>query len=382
MPQSLFPCESVWVRLSADKGGVRLLGLDFTGRLDRPTPAAVGETRYSPVGESCPSFAAETPELMRATSGARLSGRAPYLTLWGESSGTKVARGRKAPAAQTKELIVRTARNEAEAVQLVLTPSEDVSDVAVALDGELSDGRGHVLGPAAVSVLRVGYVEVRMPTSPTNQPGFYPDPLPPQTPGLAVAAGENQPFWVRVKPPKDAAAGIYRAYLAVKGRRADGAPFACKVPFAVEVFDFTFPDAVTCRTLFGLYTDVIRKYHHLLTAEDCARVYPLYLKAMADYHLSPHYPALDTQWKVKWKGLKEAKAGDFSKLAPAFDFAAWDAAMADAFSKYRFNAFRVGREFGLGYVNSGGHRDPVIAGFKEGTPAYDIMVERLMDASK
>ena len=90
MPQLLFPCESVWVRLSADKGGVRLLGLDFTGRLDRPTPAAVGETRYVPVGESCPPFAAETPELMRATSGAQLPGGAPYLKLWGESAGTKV----------------------------------------------------------------------------------------------------------------------------------------------------------------------------------------------------------------------------------------------------------------------------------------------------
>ena len=378
VPPTLFPCENIWMRLSADKGGVRLLGLDFTGRLDGAQMAAVGETRYVPVGETCPPFAAETPELVRTASGACLPGSAPYLKLWGESSGSKVARGRKAPSAMAKELSVRMARNEAEAVQLVLTPSEDVSDIAVALDGELSDGKGHVLDSAVVSVLRVGYVEVRLPTSPSNQPGFYPDPLPPQTPGLAVASGESQPFWVRVKPPKDACAGIYRAHLAVKGRRADGTPFACKTPFAVEVFDFTFPDAVTCRTLFGLYTDVIRRYHHLLTGEDCARVYPLYLKAMSDYHLSPYYPALDTVWKVKWKGLKEAKAGDLSKLEPEFDFAAWDAAMADAFSRYHFNAFRVGRELGLGYVNSSRRRNPEIAGFKEGTPAYDIMLEKLL----
>ena len=378
VPQTFFPCENILVRLSADKGGIRIHGIGFTGRIDGPQTAALGETRFTPVGEACPPFAAQVPEFLRATTGARLPGSAPYLTLWGESSGSKVARGRKVPSAEASELVVRTARNEAEAVQLVLTPAEDLSGVAVALEGELADEKGRRLDAAAVDVLRVGYVEVRLPSSPASIPGLYPDPLPPQTPGLAVAAGWNQPFWVRVKPPKDAAAGVYRARLAVTGRRADGTPFACKVPFAVEVFGFTFPDATTCRTSFGLYTSYIRQYHRLRTVNDRVKVYELYLKAMADYHLSPYSPALESGWRVRWKGLKEAKAGDLSKLEPEFDFAAWDAEMESAFAKYHFNSFRVGGGLGLGGGDSNHRREPEIAGFKEGTPAYDIMLEKLL----
>ena len=378
VPAALFPCETLYLRITADKGGIRLHDLGFEGRIADASIQALGETRYAPVGETVAPFAAQEPAYLHETTGARLPGGSSFLTLWRESSGSKVMRRRRLPSANVDELTVATAKHEAEAVQLVLSPQEALSEVTVALAGDLRDAQGRTLPAAAVDILRVGYVEVKYPSSPLNVYGRYPDPLPPQTPGLSIPVGENQPFWVRVKPPKDAVAGVYRGSLSVTGRRAGGESFTCTVPLAVTVFGFTFPDAVTCRTSFGLSASYIRRYHRLRTSADRARVFPLYLKAMADYHLSPYSPALEAGWSVKWRGVEAARKGDLSQLRAEFNFAAWDAAMTEAFEKYHFNTFREGGRLGLGGGSASSRREPEIAGFKEGNPAYDIMLEKLL----
>ena len=376
LPASLFPSENLHVRISADKGGIRLHGVSFRGRLDGEPLMVTGATHYARAGERMEEFTAEVPRYYAARTGALLPAAAPFLDLWSESSGSKVARERKLPTAQTDELAIATARNEAEAVQLVLTPRESLSEVSVALDGDLRQEDGKVLA-AAIDILRVHYVEVLLPTK-GSYPGFYPDALPPQTPNLTLQSRLNQPFWVRVKPAAAAAAGIYRGQLKVSGRRADKSSFALSVPFKVEVFDFDFPDEVTCRTAFGLYPQFIGQYHKVSNRRDLRRVYDLYLQAMADYHLSPYSPAMLSSWRVKWEGLAEAKKGDCSKLRPVFDFAAWDAEMERAFAKWHFNTFRVGSGLGLGGGDAAHRRKPELSGFEEGSPAYETMIRQLL----
>ena len=380
LPANLFPCTNLRVRVSAQGGGgIRLYGLSFRGSLSGAPARVLGATRFARPGEKVPSFAAETPAYYKATSGARLPGGTDYLTLWRESSGSKIAPVRPLPTASAAAVEVAAAANEAEAVQFVLTPRERLSDVAVTLAGDLASDRGARLPAAAVDLLRVGYVEVEMPSSERNLRGAYPDPLPPQTPGLVVAAGRNQPFWVRVKPPKGTAAGRYAGTLVVTGRRENGAAFRLEAPLAVDVFGFAFPDELACKTAFGLYTGFIDQYHRLRTKADRARVYPLYLEAMAAYHLSPYSPALGSSWQVRWQGLEAAKKGDLSRLEPLFDFAQWDAEMAAALARYHFNTFRVGSGLGLGGGDASHRREPELAGFKEGTPAYDVMIAKLLD---
>ena len=378
LPASLFPCEKLQVRVRATQGGIRLYGLSFKGQITGTPVAVVGTTRYARPDESLAPFPATVPAYYAATSGALLPGGTPFLSLWQESSGTKVSQLRKPPVATCAALEVKTAAHEAEAVQLVLSAQEDLADVSVSLVGELQSAAGVTLPTSCVDVLRVGYQNIALASSPLNARGCFPDPLPPQTAHLAVRAAVNQPFWVRVKPPRTAKAGLYSGALAVTGTRRGGEAFRCEVPFRVEVFGFSFPDGVTCKTAFGLYPHFISQYHRLKTPQDRARVYPLYLKAMADYHLSPYSPALTTSWRVRWEGLAEAKAGDLSKLNPVFDFAKWDEEMSHAFATYHFNSFRVGGGLGLGGGDSNNRHEPDIAGFKEGTPAYDLMLEKLL----
>ena len=122
-------------------------------------------------------------------------------------------------------------------MQLVVRPRRDVKDLRVTAS---------VPGIPA-DVLRVGYVKVEQPTDAMGCRALWPDPLPPQDGAFLVKAGENQPFWVRVKPTKGTRPGVYRGTLAVA---ADGVQST--VPFEVEVFAFELPDRMTCETAFCL----------------------------------------------------------------------------------------------------------------------------------
>ena len=371
MPASMFPCKEVRVRISPEGGGASLQYVAFTGTLAGKPLYAQGATRYAAKGETVKPFAAKVNEFHLLASGSRIECGAPFVDVWRESACRKVSRIRPVPAGNARGIALRTARNEAEAAQLVLTPKEKLSGVSVSLSPDaLSDGKGNAIAAEAVDILRVGYVPVAFPTTHATVPADYPDPLFVQKGGVDLAAGENQPFWVRVKPPAGTPAGRYRGSLAISGRRAgDGAEFSLKVPFAVEVFDFAMPDVMTCRTAFGCSTHFIDQYYRLQTSAQRAKAYELFMKAMADSHLSPYDPAPHVRWSVRWKGLDEAKAGDLSKLEPEFDFKAWDAAMEKAFAENHINSFRVAD--GLGVTGS-------IAGFKRGTPEHEAMFPKLI----
>jgi len=231
--------------------------------------------------------------------------------------------------------------------------------------GDLRDAKGNVLKASAIDILRVGYVQIEKPTDGVGCRGLWPDPLPPQDGVFPVKAGENQPFWVRVKPPKGTPAGIYAGELKVACSKSD----VLKVPVKVEVFGFEFPDRMTVETAFGCNFNLPCRYQKVTKPADRQKVYDKYLRALADHHLSPYDPAPGVRWSVTWKGLKENPL----TATPVFDWTAWDQAMEKAFTEYHFTGCRFAVE-GLDGGDWEHRRDPVFLGFKGGTPEYEALM--------
>lgn len=242
-------------------------------------------------------------DLYAADYGERLPG-GDELGLWWCSSGWKVSRPRPRPTEAGEALRIAAARGEAEAAQLVLRPVAPVRGLtATALD--LRGPGGAVLPAAAVEVLRVGYVEVTRPTDFFGVAGWWPDPLPPFGGPIDLAGSENQPLWVRVTVPREQPAGVYRG--AVRLSHAGG---TVQAPIAVEVFDFTLPESMTCETAFGFDPGLVWRYHGLETEAQRREVLERYWQSFASHHIAPYNPAPLDPFRVTWPTADEWSAGE------------------------------------------------------------------------
>ncbi len=374
--------RALLVRLTgASDASMQVSGYTLSADVDGPSAYVTGATDFVADGEEKPLPKVGDIPYYTDRFGERLPCGETDLALWRASSGWKVARTRKPPTDRATELRIGTAINEAEAVQLVVTPAVALAGVCVTATAP-SNAQGAEIPLSAVDVLRVRYVNITDVVEHGAVRGLYPDPLPPQrAEGVSVAANESQPFWVRVKPPKGTAPGLYRGRLRVSGRRqAGGQAFVCEVPYEVEVFGFQLPDVMTCRTAFGL-RGPIDKIHNAKTSAERRLTLDRYFKAMDDWHLSPYYPAARAgKWKVRWTGLDEVRAGRPEKAEPVFDWTEWDREMEESFSKYHFTSFRLDRELGLGVGASGGPGKVSLAGIPETDPGYEVMLAKYLGA--
>ena len=141
---------------------------------------------------------------------------------------------------------LKLARNETEAVQILVSPLEgglrnvrvSCSDLVGEKDG--CSGSTPILSSKNVKCSIVGYGNV------TNKPGYrvhpgvhpiggwYPDMLLDFIDRVDVQGMDVQSFWISVACPKEQAAGTYRGALFVS---ADGEE-TCRIPFTVRVYDF------------------------------------------------------------------------------------------------------------------------------------------------
>ena len=371
VPSALLPAGAVWIRLKGDgvqATGALLTAMGFRAKVDGPCVYARGATRYFAEGEKGDPPVAEAPWQYREMGAALPGASDSLLGVWTVSSGWKVPRkALPPPKATAGGLVLRTARNEAEAVQLVLASATDVESAKVSAEG-FPDALG-------VEVWRVGYIQIETPTDGICLRGPVADPLPPQgEDGVAVKAGENQPFWVRVKPAKGMKAGVYEGRLRIDAR-IGGQTVKRTVPLSVEVFDFDFPDAVTVRSLFNIGLTDVNTYHNAKTREDRERLEDIYLAALDENHLSPFRWTQYTKWGVTWQGDE-----------PVLETADFDRAMKRVKEKYHFNAFRVSgfnsslcsNDFGLGKASASETIPAGLCGFKDGDPEYETRVARLL----
>ncbi len=190
--------------------------------------------------------------------GEVLPSRDAGVVLWWCSSGWKVAPDQAAPEAKGDSILIRAARGEVEAAQLVVRAGRDLGVVAP-YKTDLKGPGGVVIAKENVEVLRVRYVTTTIPTDKSTTVGDWPDPLPPFV-GIKLKAERNQPLWVRVKVPRGTPAGIYngRVGLVAFGMMWD-------VPLVVEVYDFDLPERTTCTTAFGFSTGNVWWYQNLKT---------------------------------------------------------------------------------------------------------------------
>jgi hypothetical protein len=269
-PMNLAPGKTAEVRIPYEMADPGSYAVEFS--LGENSATRLATTFYQPI-------------LNAANYGELLESPSPGVGLWWASSGWKVSQKRPLPTAKSQAIRISVAGNEAEAAQLVVRPENAIRGLT-ATAGELRSESGALLPADAVEVLRVGYVNVEIASDETGGTGNWPDPLPPFKGGVSVAAGENQPLWVRVKAPANTAPGLYRGQITVN---AEG--FTATVPLEVEVYGFSLPDSTTCRTLFNLRADQIWKYQRLQTDADKRAVWEKYLRLMSDNRISPYHPA-------------------------------------------------------------------------------------------
>ncbi len=195
-------------------------------------------------------------------------------------------------------MVIRAARNEAEAAQLVVRPAAALTNFVVE-PTDLTAPGGKVIGAGNIEVLEVRCVNVTHPTDKSAVAGYWPDPLPPITGPMNVAASRSRAFWIRVRVPRNAAAGTYEGKIRLK---ANG--YAASVPLKVEVYDFTLPDRMTCITAFGFSLGNVFRYQNISDARQKREILEKYWANFSAHHISPYNPAPLDAIGVTWPDVK------------------------------------------------------------------------------
>jgi hypothetical protein len=304
---------------------------------------------------------AQTSDYFDAPYGELLGASTEQVGLWWASSGWKISRDKPLPETTGPAVMIRAARNEAEAAQLVVRPTVSLNGLTVRA-GVLTGRGGATISAENVEVLKVRYVNVTKPTDKSSVPGLWPDPLPPLKGPIDLEPGKNQPFWLRVKVPRRARAGIYtgKIGLAAQDYNAD-------VTLRVEVYDFVLPDQMTCTTAFGFSTSNVFRYQKLTEDKHKRQVLEKYWASFSDHHISPYDPAPLDRFKVTWPEVTDSIKPHH--LKPVFDWTAWDKAMERAINRYGFNSFRL-RIPGLGRGSFHARYEPELLGFSEDMDQY------------
>lgn len=184
------------------------------------------------------------------------------LEIWTVDSLTRVQPYEQPPHPISSEARLKAARNEFEAVQVILRSHASLRAVSATVT-DLTGTRGNQIGKEYISLFREHYIRVSLPSpgSPFS-PDWWPDALIPfRNPDthLPLVGGRfpsgifdlepehNQPLWVEVYVPADTPAGLYNGVIHIT---MDGRPVA-SVPLTLEVWDFSLPPVPSVRSDFG-----------------------------------------------------------------------------------------------------------------------------------
>lgn len=364
LPPELFPCRELTMRIrmiGADgKSRVQFRQIALEAMFDGAPVRLAGATRVYEKASGRLFLEDSARDYLTETFGAQLPASSHSLKVWAASSGRKVMRDAAVPVASTERILFQTSANEAESAQLVFTPTEDIFDIRVSV-------KKFDLPGTTMQILWERYHRVTLTTDQRGVSGWWPDALMPQdSDRLAVKGGESQPFFLRVKPPKDAKKGIYNGTLEVRYVGIDGQK-TLDVPFAVEVFGFCFPERLSLATTFGLNMGVVANYHKAKSEADRRTLLRKYLKFLADSHIATH-PITLAKPTLKW-----TNQNDPNGVKLEIDWTEFDRDMTEFYDGLKLNNFRFRIE-GIGYSDHDNLHEPVIAGVKRGNPQY----ERLM----
>jgi len=299
------------------------------------------------------------PEYYRSDYGERIAGGAGETIVWWCPAAHKIPKQRPAPSVEGGAARLSAARNDYEAVQVVVHAREQLKGLTAKAGALVAPDESSI--PAEnVEVLRVYYHFVEHPTDRTGVRDWWPDALPPLDKPIDVAAGENQPLWVLVHVPDDAKAGDYQGEIHLK---AEG--WSANVPIKLHVWDFALPKRNHIDTAFGLSPGNVFRYHQLKTDEDKRRVLDMYLKCFSEHRMSPYDLAPMDPIGVKFLPNADPPRAEL-------DFSAFDRAMTRAVDEFNFTSYRLPIH-GMGGGTFHARYEPKIEGFGEDTPQYQAM---------
>lgn len=311
----------------------------------------------------------DVPRLYEAGYGERLPLSDEAAGLWWASSGWKISRERPLPTAQGERVVIRAAKNESEAAQLVIRPNVEIAGFTASA-GALTGPGGAVIPESNVSVLRVRYLQTERPTDSSTVVAQWPDPLPPFKSPVALPAGVNQPLWVRVTVPPGVPAGTYDGLIQLRGNG-----YGVDVPLRVEVFDFELPTRATCTTTFGFSPELVFRYQKVSDPAQRRQVLDAYFKNFSAHRIAPYNPAPLDPPAVSWPALEAYKAATLTDInaafTPAIDWTAFDAAMTVAIDTYGFNSFVLPVQ-GMGGGTFHSRTEPTMLGYPESSPEYTV----------
>jgi len=304
---------------------------------------------------------AQTSDYFKAPYGELLAASTERVGLWWASSGWKISPDKLPPETKGRTIMIRAARNEAEAAQLVVRPTLPLRGFTIRTEALTGPG-GAAIPAENVEVLEVRYVNVTHPTDKSSVAGLWPDPLPPFKEPIELEAGKNQPFWIRVKVPRRVPAGTYTSDIRLAAQN-----YSANVKLRVKVYDFVLPDRMTCTTAFGFSTSNVFRYQKLSDSQQKRQVLDKYWASLSAHHISPYNPSPLDELKVTWP--KNPESLELEQVKPVFDWTAWDKAMERGIDYYHFSSFRLSIP-GLGGGTFHSRREPELLGFSEDTPHY------------
>ena len=216
-----------------------------------------------------------------------------------------------------KRVSVALARNEKEAVQVVVMPVEAAAKQVSVRIGDLRSAAGAVFSARNITAPPMGYVQTKnAPPYGSSHVGWWPDPILDFMSAADIAPGDAQSFWVRVRAPKEQAPGTYRGKLEVL---VAGKPLYA-FDLSVEVYPFVLPDrsplnmAVTFAPMYyepdgkggwqeGKYRDTAWEKHKLQWGD-----------FLADYYLTYDslYTKSDPEFAVLTRLKKQGRLGMFN----------------------------------------------------------------------
>ena len=300
-----------------------------------------------------------TADYYRTDYGTRIADIDGPTVVWWCDAAHKIPPQRALPEATSTAALLSAARNDREAVQIVVRNARGFAGLT-ATAASLSGPGGATISAENVKVLRVAYHFVHHATDGTGAVDHWPDALPPLGEPIDVPAGKNQPLWVLIHVPKDAAPGDYSGEVTLK---ADGVSVV--VPIELHVWDFTLPERNHLDTAIGLSAGEVFRYHQLLMEEDKRRVLDMYFQSFAEHRISPYDPTPLDPIGVRFLPEVDPPRAEL-------DFSAFDPAFARAVEKFRFTNFRLRIE-GMGGGSFHQRYEPRIGDYAENTLQYRQM---------
>lgn len=282
----------------------------------------------------------------------------PGLDLWWCESGWKVGQDRPAPKGEpVSPVSLETARGEYEAVQIILRPQQPGLILNRVVTKDLTSKKGRIPS-SQISLFEVATVKVENPSDVLGKPGEYPDPLPPLKTPFELPKERNQAFWISLSTPSSIPGGEYQGELIFETNQG-----SFQVPLRVTVFNFALPKKTHLRSGFGLDAGLIKRYHHLQTPEQEAKVWEMYMQTFATHRIAPYAFYHLASPKVQFEGEGPNKR-------VKVDFKDFDRAGKRYLDKMGFNAFMFPLQ-GMGGGTFYSRHPGEFGGYQAGTPEYD-----------